>query len=94
MAAEVEFISAIVVIGPPVRFDASTDAKFPLARQLNAAKSTPGPELWILICLCDSEVGARRIDSSYRVPEIVILGQRGSDQLLETNLNTLHSLSF
>ena len=94
MAAEIEFISAIVVIGPPVRFDASTDAKFSLARQLNAAKSTPGPELWILICLCDSEVGARRIDSSYRVPEIVILGQRGSDQLLETNLNTLHSLSF
>ena len=26
---------------------------------------------------------ARRIDSSYRVPDIVILGQRGSDQLLE-----------
>ena len=59
------------------------EAKCSLPRQLNTTKPTPSPEVWILICLRDSEVSARRIHSSHGIPKIVVLHQRRSDQFLE-----------
>ena len=50
---------------------------------LNGGNIGPDTEVWILIRLCDAEVGARRIDSSDGIPEIVVLDQRRSDQFLQ-----------
>ena len=55
----------------------------PSPRHLNTSKSTPSAEVWILIRLGDAEIGARRIDSSDRIPKIVVLDEGGSNQLLE-----------
>ena len=59
------------------------NAKCSLPRQLNTGKSTPSAEVWILIRLGDSEISARRIDASHRIPKIVVLDERGSNQFLE-----------
>ena len=48
-----------------------------------AANIGPDTEVWILIRLCDAEIGARRVDPRNRIPEIVILRQRRADQFLE-----------
>ena len=54
-----------------------------LPRLLNTGYIGPDTEVWILIRLCDAKIGARRIDSSNRIAEIVVLRQRRADQFLE-----------
>ena len=54
-----------------------------LPRLLVGGNIGPDAEVRILIRLCDSKIGARRIDSGDRIAEIVVLDQRGPDQFLQ-----------
>ena len=59
------------------------DGKLSAARLLTGGYIGADPEVWILIRPCDAEIGAGRIDASDGIPEIVVLGQRRSDQCLQ-----------
>ena len=46
---------------------------------LGAGNIGPGAKVWILIRLCDSEVGARSIDSTDGITEIIVLDACSND---------------
>jgi hypothetical protein len=50
---------------------------------LDARQVRSGAEIWILIRLHDSEVCPRLLDSSDRIPEIVVLYERGTNELVQ-----------